>query len=106
MLVLAMEFSRDARRACWALDTKNRPVPGSSMDGREAGGAARQKPGGPTASRRRDGIAPGCSSSRNRGSLPQNGIVMPIANHRAHRPHERDIRRCAVRQGRDMGDSE
>jgi hypothetical protein len=45
-------------------------------------------------------------SSRIRGSLPQNGIVMPIANHRAHRPHERDIRRCAVRQGRGADDSE
>jgi hypothetical protein len=67
---------------------------------------AKTPKGASTASRRRVGIAPGCSLSRDRGSLPQNGIVMPIANHRAHRPHERDIRRCAVRQGRGMGDSE
>jgi hypothetical protein len=61
---------------------------------------------GEPASRRRDGIAPDCSSSRIQRSLPQNGIVMPIAIPRAHRPHGRDIRRYAVRQGRGRSDSE
>ena len=64
-----------------------------------ATGAGRHRVGG-------IGIATGCPMSRDRGSLPQNGIVMPTAIHRAHRPHGRDIRGCAVRQGRDMGGGE
>ena len=103
MLVLAMEFSRGAQRTPLNADHQRTDrCKGALRTGERP--AARHK-GGP-ASRRRVGIAAGCSVSRNRGSLPQNGIVMPTAIHRAHRPHERDIRRCAVRQGRDMGDSE
>jgi hypothetical protein len=71
---------------------------------------AGERPADPQEGRRRrvggTGIAPGCSSSRYRRSLPQNGIVMPTVIPRAHRPHERDLRRDAVRQGRDGDDSE
>jgi hypothetical protein len=81
----------------------NRPMLRCGMSGREASRATtwwrRLRVGGTESPR-------AAHLSRNRRSLPQNGIVMPIANHRAHRPHERDIRGCAVRQGRDMGDSE
>ncbi len=52
------------------------------------------------------GFTPGCLYGRVRGSLPQNGIVMPTATTRAHVPHGRDTRGCAVRQGRDGDDSE
>ncbi len=104
MLVLAMEFSRDAQRAHRAAVIKEQ------TDERVRCGRARGRQATPTGvGRRRVGgleLAPGCSKSRDRGSLPQNGIVMPVATTRAHRPHERDIRRCAVRQGRDKGDSE
>ena len=103
MLVLAMEFSRGAQRGLRATDIKEQ-TDERAQRARASGRHGAQR-GGP-ASRRRVGIAPGCSMSRDRGSLPQNGIVMPTAIHRAHRPHGRDIRRCAVRQGRDMGDSE
>jgi len=37
MLVLAMEFSRDAQHPFGAVVTKNRPVTGDGTDGREAG---------------------------------------------------------------------
>ena len=80
MLVLAMEFSRGAQRAFRAATPSNRPVPGCRMDGRAAGTYTKDGP----ASRRRVGIARAARSSRVRGSLPQNGIVMPIANLRAH----------------------
>ena len=103
MLVLAMEFSRGAQRAHRASIIKEQTDERAQCA--RASGRQSTRMGGP-ASRRRVGIAPGCSSSRNRGSLPQNGIVMPVAMSRAHRPHERDPRKDAVRQGRGRRDSE
>ena len=75
---------------------------GANAHGREAGRAIN----GSASVASEGGIAPGCPMDRHRGSLPQNGIVMPTVEPRAHRPHERDIRRCAVRQGQGGGDSE
>jgi len=88
MLVLAMEFSRGAQRAHRATGIKEQTDAGV----RQARARGRQttRSDGP-ASRRRVGIAPGCSKSRYQRSLPQNGIVMPAAIPRAHRPHGRDI---------------
>ena len=103
MLVLAMEFSRGAQRAHRTTAIKEQTDDRVHLRTGERPTTFREEA---SASRRRDGIAPGCSKSRNRGSLPQNGIVMPDVNRSAHRPHERDIRRCAVRQGRDTSDSE
>ena len=81
MLVLAMEFSRGAQRAHRATGIKEQTDAGV----RQARARGRQttRSDGP-ASRRRVGIAPGCSMSRYQRSLPQNGIVMPTVNRSAH----------------------
>jgi hypothetical protein len=88
MLVLAMEFSRGAQRAYRATGI-NQQTDAGVRQARARGRSATTR-GGP-ASRRRVGIAPGCSKSRYQRSLPQNGIVMPVAIPRAHRPRGRDI---------------
>jgi hypothetical protein len=84
MLVLAMEFSRGAQRA-------TRGVRGQITDRQRGGSSAGERPAfaarAKSASRRRERNRPGLSKQdRNRGSLPQNGIVMPIAIHRALLP--------------------
>ena len=104
MLVLAMEFSRCAQRPHQA-DIRQR------TDRRTGVIRAGERPlipqMGMIGVASEGGIASGLPKRvRDRGSLPQNGIVMPTDNSRAHRPHGRDIRRCAVRQGRGGGDSE
>jgi hypothetical protein len=83
MLVLAMEFSRGAQRA-------SQGVRSQKTDRQRGGNSAGERP---TFAHQcedgvawRDGIASGCLKDRNRGSLPQNGIVMPIAIHRALLP--------------------
>ena len=88
MLVLAMEFSRGAQRVHRTTAIKEQTDDRVHLRTGERPTTFRKEA---SASRRRDGIAPGCSSSRIRGSLPQNGIVMPAAIHRAHRPDGRDI---------------
>jgi hypothetical protein len=105
MLVLAMEFSRDAQRARRATGIKEQTDAGV----RRTRARGRRPP--QVVGRRRVGGSESlrvARKSRYQRSLPQNGIVMPVAIARAHRPHGRDIeyKRCAVRQGRDGGDSE
>jgi hypothetical protein len=83
MLVLAMEFSRGAQRA-------TRGVRSLQTDRRRSGNSAGERP--TFASRAKSASRGGtespraASKDRNRGSLPQNGIVMPIAIHRALLP--------------------
>ena len=88
MLVLAMEFSRCAQRAMRTPDIKEQTDEWVRM-------GTGERPIGPYGSigvASEGGIAPGCPMGRIRGSLPQNGIVMPTVEPRAHRPHGRDIR--------------
>ena len=85
MLVLAMEFSRCALRAGRTSDIYNRPMNGW------IGAGERHLPDDPDGVASEGGIASGLPKGRVRGSLPQNGIVMPRCHTQARRPHGRDI---------------
>jgi hypothetical protein len=102
MLVLAMEFSRGVRRPQGAVRTSMRPVRWRLSDGRAAGRT-------PRVGRHRFGgteTAPGCSDEQEPGVTPSKRNSDAPCHPQGPQPHGRDLRRGAVRQGRDTGDSE
>ncbi len=79
-----------------------RPVRWRLSDGRAAGRTSR-------VGRHRFGgteLTPGCSSSRIQRSLPQNGIVMPTVNRRAHSLTDGTSEEVRSARGGSTGDSE